>query len=485
MESNKECDKSCDPANTRRQPVTGLDGVKLATEDSTGVGTQAPVTVNATGQNKNKNFVQQVFHAGLFTRPRSPSVGSVLTNNNEEGPQNVSKQADETVKEGDTIHPRWQRVPTNRNSSYKKRKISSILSPEKIVTSNMFDGLPTTDITQQPDKPEEKKPSKPPPIVLYGIENVNNLTEFLETAAESSTFTYKIVNKNQIRIVSNNVTTYKNLITAIREKGLIGHTFNRKDERNCRVVVRNLHHTTPHNAIKAAFEATGNTVVGEIINARFGPDKKPTSTFFVNLQAGPNNKAAKQIRNIFHQLVTIEDPKKRNTIVQCQKCQQYGHTKNYCMRPPRCLKCAESHHTKICPKTDRSTPATCALCLGPHPSNYKGCEVYKEILARKMQQRSHTSEKKSAPPSQLSTKQTYQTPEKSNTIPSSRKKYSEVVKENKAQNNQQPNQEIFQQSLHNRIEEMFIEQSKRIDIILQQMSNMLGLLTTLVNKLSK
>ncbi|CAG9792099.1 unnamed protein product [Diatraea saccharalis] len=95
MENNKECDMSCDPANPRRQPVSGLDGVKLATEDSTGVGTQAPVTVNATGQNKNKskNLVQQVFHAGLFTRPRSASVGSVPPNNNEE---DVPKQADKT-----------------------------------------------------------------------------------------------------------------------------------------------------------------------------------------------------------------------------------------------------------------------------------------------------------------------------------------------------------------------------------------------------
>lgn len=163
---------------------------------------------------------------------------------------------------------------------------------------------------------------------------------------------------------------------------MIGQTFNTKETRNYRLVIKKF---TPHTAIKEAFEETGNIVVGEIINSKFGPDKKPTTTFFVNLEAGPNNKAAKQVKQIYHQIVVIEDPRKRTTIVQCQRCQQYGHSKNYCMRPYRCLKCAEAHNTRDCPKTDRSTPATCALCLGPHPANYKGCEIYKEILARKTQ----------------------------------------------------------------------------------------------------
>lgn len=230
----------------------------------------------------------------------------------------------------------------------------------------------------------------------------------------------------------------------------------------------------------------------KLLNARFGPDKKPTSTFFVNLQPGPNNKAARQIRNIFHQIVTIEDPKKRTSIVQCQRCQQYGHTKNYCMRPFRCLKCAESHMTKNCPKVDRTTPATCALCLGPHPSNYKGCEVYKEILARKTQKRTKVSPKTTSSHYHASTGPNTQHTEPTPTLNpttnngKSVKKYNEVVK-NKSPDRlsgRQPEQETFQQQSNNRLEELFIKQSEKIDILLQQMSNMLGLLTTIVNKLT-
>lgn len=91
----------------------------------------------------------------------------------------------------------------------------------------------------------------------------------------------------------------------------------------------------------------------------------------------------KEIKYIYNTVVKIEDPRKRTTVVQCTKCQQYGHTKNNCLRPYRCVKCAEGHKTADCPKKDKSTHAKCALCLGNHPANYKGCEVYKEIASRR------------------------------------------------------------------------------------------------------
>lgn len=289
----------------------------------------------------------------------------------------------ETILSCDTdinCPPGWQRVPMRSN---KRKKLSQTPSPEPLETSNRYSELlvdPPKDCTEQI---KEKRTSKPPPIILYGIEDVNKLTELLETVAEKDEFTYKIVNRNQLRISSIHIEAYKRLIAIVRENNLVGHTFNQKDQRCYRLIIKNLHHTTPHTAIQEEIEKTGNKVFGEIINAKYGQEKKPTSTFFVNLVPGPNNKLVKSIKYIYHQSVTLEDPKKSNTIPQCQRCQQYGHSKNYCMRPYRCVKCAESHKTSDCPKKDRTTPATCALCEGSHPANYKGCEVYREILARR------------------------------------------------------------------------------------------------------
>lgn len=86
-----------------------------------------------------------------------------------------------------------------------------------------------------------------------------------------------------MRINSDDIEAYKRIISKFRESGVIGHTFNKKDERCYRIVIRNLHHTTPHTAIKEEIEKSGNSISGKIINARYGRDKLPTSTFFVNL----------------------------------------------------------------------------------------------------------------------------------------------------------------------------------------------------------
>lgn len=270
------------------------------------------------------------------------------------------------------------------------------------------------------------------------------------------------------------IATYKNVITLVRNKGLIGHTFNLKDQRCYRVVIKNLHHTTPHSAIIEAIENTGNKVYGEIINSKFGPDKKPTSTFFVNLEPGSNNAAVKDIKHIHHQSIIIEDPKKKTSLPQCQRCQQYGHSKNYCMRPYRCVKCAQGHKTADCPKKDRNTPAQCALCQGAHPANYKGCEVYKEILERRRARNPMFKSKIQEVPlktvpihTQLYIEETQE-----------QQLYSDILKKKKVE-------PTTATSTSSKIEELLIKQSEKFDMILQQMSTLMSLIVTLVDKISK
>lgn len=471
---------SCDPANPRRLQVSGPASGKLATEDSTGAGDQAPVLVNATG---NKVLVQQAFHPGLFiTRPRSASVGcsskGVVGNSDKMERDKESKTGEIASQSKDSpTPPPWQRVPTNRN---KKRKLSSTPPLEETLTSNRFVGLPIDQIDDIP-----VKPIKPPPIILYGVEDLNKLTELLETTTEKHQFTYKIINKNQLRISTIDADVHKKLITLIRSNGLIGHTFNRKDNRDYRIVIKNLHPSTPLNIIKEELEATGNQVTGEIINARYGPEKRPTSTFFANLAAGPNNKSIKDLKYIYHQSITIEEPKKRKTIAQCQRCQQYGHTKNYCMRPFRCVKCGQSHKTSDCEKKDRNSPAHCALCNGPHPANYKGCEVYKEILARKTTKNMPKTSYIKNRPSESNRKKVVELSEtvRSNEQAGIKATYADKLK---SQNNDDSPDKTYPSTQANpTLEQLLIAQTEKFDLILQQMNTLMSLIVKLVDKLAK
>lgn len=115
---------------------------------------------------------------------------------------------------------------------------------------------------------------------------------------------------------------YEKIIAVIRANGLIRHTFIQKDKKCTRIVIKDVHRSTPHEIISEAVEATNNKMKSEIINARYGRDKKPTSPFFVNIEPSINNPAVKNITYIFNENDKIEDPRMSIFgLVQCQCCQ--------------------------------------------------------------------------------------------------------------------------------------------------------------------
>jgi hypothetical protein len=59
-------------------------------------------------------------------------------------------------------------------------------------------------------------------------------------------------------------------------------------------------------------------------------------------------------------------------------CQNYGHTRTYSNNHPRCVRCGENHRTDTCTKS-RELPVKYALCNGNHPSNYRGCLIFKNL----------------------------------------------------------------------------------------------------------
>lgn len=82
-------------------------------------------------------------------------------------------------------------------------------------------------------------------------------------------------------------------------------------------------------------------------------------------------------------------------IPQCFCCQFYGHTRSCCNYLRRCLRCSDLHDSSLCTK-NRNEPAKYGLCGGPHPENYKGCDLHNGMnKARKFQPsnpwRKHTS----------------------------------------------------------------------------------------------
>ena len=99
-----------------------------------------------------------------------------------------------------------------------------------------------------------------------------------------------------------------------------------------------------------------------------------------------------EVKWILNTVVKIEPTKRSKLIPQCKICQGYGHTKNYCSRPPRCVKCAGKHNTNQCVMASTENPK-CANCGEKHPANYRGCMVAKELQKMRKKSIAHSDRK--------------------------------------------------------------------------------------------
>lgn len=248
----------------------------------------------------------------------------------------------------------WIRV---RNA--KKRKASS--SPKEPVQSSSIKNT-----RQQQQNHTERKP---PPVIISKINNYNALTEDL--VKNQIKFQTSMLAGGRIKINVNDESDYRNLTTAVKNMNLEWHSFQDKQTRPIKVVVRNLHHTCKIEDITADLKDKKLNIL-DVCQLLRSKDKTPLPLFVLTFSREEDIKKIYEIGDILHMKVKIEAFKKPKLIPQCKNCQDYGHTQKYCGKEPRCVKCAGKHHTIDCKKPS-NTPAKCVHCGEAHPANYRGC----------------------------------------------------------------------------------------------------------------
>ena len=90
----------------------------------------------------------------------------------------------------------------------------------------------------------------------------------------------------------------------------------------------------------------------------------------------------KNITRIPHVKITIETLRKKKTIVQCPRCQGFGHKAPFCHLPRKCRLCAQGHDTRECP--NRHLPLKCAGCGGGYQASSTECP---KVIKHKQQTR--------------------------------------------------------------------------------------------------
>lgn len=391
----------------------------------------------------------------------------------------VSSGEDDEMNEPadkDNRHP-WQAVKKRkRNPSSKVTTKTQVID-----TSNRYQALTETNNARENNENQQSASTnskqtqepKPPPIYIYGVTDFKAMTENLAQVVEDEQYYSKAMGNNTVRINPTTPEVYRKLVHHLRAEKIVHHTYQLKQERAYRVVIRDLHHSVPLDEITEQLSAKGHKI-RNIINVRHRISKDPLPMFFVDLEPQANNKDVYEVQFLSNTKVKIEPPRPKRIIIQCTRCQAYGHSKTYCLRPYNCVKCGQSHDSKTCKKT-RETLAKCALCDGDHPANYKGCTVYRDLQNARNGGNRGTSTRQTSQ-NQVSTNRIINQQAR-RYIPQQTPSYAQVT-ENGGNDNRVGNSQNLEDKLTH-----FLNEFKNLFSQLMSQNNMiLTLLTSVINK---
>jgi len=180
---------------------------------------------------------------------------------------------------------------------------------EGIETYNSY-GLLTneTNLNSAEGNPSPTRNHKPPPIFIHGVINYVEIINRIRDIAEDEQYTTKSVINNVIKINCVTPGTYRNLIKYFKESNTYYHTYQLKEERAYRIVIKHLHHSTDTEDIKQELLELGHNA-RNIINAHYRITKEPLNLFFVDLDPAENNKEIYKITAVQNKIVQIEPPR--------------------------------------------------------------------------------------------------------------------------------------------------------------------------------
>lgn len=252
----------------------------------------------------------------------------------------------------------------------------NVTAPPGVLTPNPFSPLTHEETADPTPVSKEPKPHKPPPIYVKSVSRYATFCEALSREVGRETFTCK-ARITDLIVNASTVESYRGIIRYLKSHNAEYHTFQLEEDKAYRIVIRHLHQSTPTEIIKNELSELGHTVrnVAPVIHP---VTKQTLPLFFVDLEPKQNNSEVFQIDTLCYCKIKIEEPHKQRSIVQCKRCQEYGHTRSYCQHKPKCVKCAGDHLSSDCTKSP-NTPGKCALCNNDHVASYKGCIVHREL----------------------------------------------------------------------------------------------------------
>lgn len=256
----------------------------------------------------------------------------------------------------------------------------------------------TTDVSERTEDPKEtgtepekkKKVLKPPPIKVVSAKSFGEIQPILKSVAKDEDWRCQALRNDIFKINPLTDEAHRKISKELNEKGFKFYSFENKNTRPLRVMVKGLHPSIPSEEIMEDLISQGfkvlkvdNVIKKERVKGKGGEISiKATHLpyYILTFDRGEDKDKIYSIKAILNLIVKIEALRKNPTLVpQCHRCQGFGHTRGFCFKDPKCVKCAEIHWSTECPKGKTIDEPLCANCGEKHPASYRGCVVAKEV----------------------------------------------------------------------------------------------------------
>lgn len=255
-----------------------------------------------------------------------------------------------------------------------------------IPTGNKFNPLlnnPAVPSTSGTPRTVNRGP-QPPPIFIYH----NDTKVITKIVKDNSKEKFALrAGLDYFQVKFNDMTDYRNVILKLKEAKVEHFTYNATNERPVKYLAKYIptdiditdiqaHLKDENIPVHSVTFLTKRTTNGNSIQ------KNKIPLVLIN---APRSSAEKIIN--LNQICNINVKIERynnQSIGQCYRCQEFGHSSEQCSRVPRCIRCTESHLTKECQHKHSTTkPPQCVNCNLPHTANYRGCNAYKIAKLRR------------------------------------------------------------------------------------------------------
>lgn len=256
-----------------------------------------------------------------------------------------------------------------------------------------------------------------PPIKAYKV-NAKVLVKAIHEKLKHNRFLLSNVNSNLTVITTYSVSDHTAVRDILKELKYDAYTHTPSELKPVNAILKGVHYTFDIEEVEAALReikiSDKPLKIVKVIKYSTRSSRihnRNLNLFLVQFAPCTKQEDIMKITQLLYQPCSWEHVLK-DDIIQCKRCQRYGHAAINCGMQYRCVKCTESHLPGKCslpPPTSTSvegdqvnenaddvstTPKPkCVGCGKAHPANWRGCEVFKKAVQRRQEKREELENK--------------------------------------------------------------------------------------------